>query len=92
MEKIGSFNGKDVILVDEEAVCDCGAITHYRILDPSTMEWWVCCSTCLQGVMTEEERRRHAQQGMKNCLMVLVSFVLFILAILMLMALGYIHI
>jgi hypothetical protein len=88
MEKIGTFGYKDVVLVDDEAVCDCGVVTHYRIHDPSTNEMWVCCSICLQGVMDENERRRHAQAGMQNCLTVAISLVLVFIVILILAYLG----
>lgn len=88
MQKIGTFGGKDVVIVDEEAVCECGDLTHYRLLNPDTMEWWVCCAQCLHGVMDEEERRQHAQQGMRNCLMIAVSFILFLISIYILACLG----
>lgn len=88
MEKIGTFGSKDVVLVDDEAVCDCGTITHYRLHDPTTMETWICCSHCLQGVMNEEERRRHIQNGFKNCAMLALSIVLLFIAILILAHYG----
>lgn len=88
MEKIGTFEDKDVVLGDEDSVCDCGTVTRWRLIDPTTTEMWVCCSHCLQGVMDENERRRHIQDGMKNCATIALGAVLFFIAILILAYLG----
>lgn len=88
MNKIGTFANKDVVLVDEDAVCDCGTITHYRLHDPATNEAWICCSHCLQGVMNEEERRKHLKAGMQNCATLALSLVALFIAILILAYLG----
>lgn len=88
VNKIGTFGNKDVVLVDDEAVCDCGTFTHYRLYDPATTETWICCCQCLQGVMNQEERRKHIQEGYKNCATLVVSVVLLFIVILILAYLG----